>query len=78
MPAARCPLDPATGHCRADGCRATRRNPWGARLVQLVLVGNTMSSYAKILRRHRAALRIEKAFVLAIGLIAAATLQPLL
>jgi hypothetical protein len=37
-----------------------------------------MSTYAKLLRRHRAALRIEKLFVLAIGIIAAATLQPLL
>ena len=37
-----------------------------------------MSTYAKILYRHRVALRIEKAFVLAIGIIAAATLQPLL
>jgi len=37
-----------------------------------------MSTYAKILRRHRVALRIEKVFVLAVGIIAAATLQPLL
>jgi hypothetical protein len=36
-----------------------------------------MSSYARVLRRHHTANRIEKLFVLAIGIITVATLQPL-
>jgi hypothetical protein len=36
------------------------------------------TTYAKLVHRHRIALRIEKAFVLAVAIIAAATLSPLL
>ncbi len=34
-----------------------------------------MSTYARLLHRHRAALRIEKAFIVAVGIIAAAMVQ---
>jgi hypothetical protein len=34
-----------------------------------------MSTYTQLLRRHRAALRIEKAFIVAVGIISAALVQ---
>jgi hypothetical protein len=47
-------------------------------LVRRVLYGPAeanMSTYDRLVRRHRSALRIEKAFVVTIAIIASATMQ---
>jgi hypothetical protein len=45
-------------------------------LVRVVLYGLViMSTYDRLISRHRSALRIEKAFIVAVGIIASAMAQ---